>query len=96
MSAMTEEPPSGPDPDPDVVSISDGSDVELAALASDPEDVACAKCGEGDDERNLVLCDECPQGFPRVLPQTQASERSARRVAMPRLHGCQGAPHRRP
>ena len=60
---MTEEPPSGPDPDPDVVSISDGSDVELAALASDPEDVACAKCGEGDDERNLVLCDECPQGF---------------------------------
>ena len=62
-SAMTGEPPSGSDPDPDVVCISDGSDVEPVALASDSEDLVCAKCGEGDDECNLVLCDECPQGF---------------------------------
>ena len=60
---MTGEPPSGSDPDPDVVCISDGSDVEPVELASDSEDLVCAKCGEGDDECNLVLCDECPQGF---------------------------------
>ena len=62
-SAMTGEPPSGSDPDPDVVCISDVSDVEPVELASDSEDLVCAKCGEGDDECNLVLCDECPQGF---------------------------------
>lgn len=27
------------------------------------DDIVCGECGSGDDEKYMVLCDNCPNGY---------------------------------
>ena len=48
----------------------------------DDNDTKCERCGLGDDEPNLVLCDGCPRGW-RLRPPAQAPARSQGVVVVP-------------
>ena len=38
-------------------------EADVESQEEDEDDVACEACGLGDDEENLMLCEDCPRGW---------------------------------